>query len=236
MLVSNIPLLVLQVCECNLLCTSSVGLSKYLTAIMSPSQPESNRTLQKLLLLDDSLFFRKLLECPLRVCLGNGWVPLVLSFRTMGCLCLHLTFVTHPPYFHLKACARQFCTEAHQRVLGFGFSGALLCGTLVTTASLFLWLLFFLLATVASGSDRGHIFCHLKQQFFDLRFRQYFGKMELAPYATHGLGGIAFFALCHALERALFLGYNYGQGGVGGALSPFWPLWFWGELTHEQVR
>ena len=54
LLVSKVPLLVVQVCGCNLLWTSIVCLSDRFKKIMSPSDPESNRTLQTTLLLDDS--------------------------------------------------------------------------------------------------------------------------------------------------------------------------------------
>ena len=54
LLVSNVPLFVLQVCGCNLLWTFIVCLSDLFKKIMSLSEPESNRTLQTMLLLDNS--------------------------------------------------------------------------------------------------------------------------------------------------------------------------------------
>ena len=54
LLVSNVLLLVLQVYGCILLRTSIVCLSDHFKNIMSPSDPESTRTLQTTLLLDDS--------------------------------------------------------------------------------------------------------------------------------------------------------------------------------------
>ena len=86
LLVSNVPLLIVQVCGCNCLWTYIVSLLDCFINSMSPSDLESNRTLQIVMLLNDS-----------------GWVDLSRGIADVAVV-IPLIFTPLQPYVDRIAC------------------------------------------------------------------------------------------------------------------------------------